>query len=95
MVKERKIIGWLPQELLPNFKNALYMNRFEMELDDHSRENRIYPVPRVRQPGYYPYCAVLEKDGLKFTFENIPDFKNYHKNLEEIFKNVLDLRKKK
>lgn len=89
---QKKITGRLTAELVPVFNSRLFSNSFDMEQDSNSKELRIYPIPKLRKPGYYPYCAVLEPSGLKLTYLNIPEFKDHHKTLVTIFKEVLELR---
>lgn len=90
----KKIIGRLQDYgLTSTFQRALYHKNFEMEQDNLSKEDRIYPIPRLRLQGFYPYCAVLQNDGLEFSYSNIPEIKTHHKTIENIFKEVLKLRK--
>lgn len=90
----KKIIGRLQDYgLTSTFQNALYHNNFEIEQDDHSKENRIYPIPRLRSKGFYPYCAVLQNEGLEFSYSNMPEIRKHHKTIENLFKEVLKLRK--
>ncbi len=90
----KKIIGRLQDYgLTKTFQRALGNNHFKMEQDNHSKENRIYPIPLVRSKGFYPYCAVLANDGLEFSYSNIPEIKVHHKTIENLFRGVLAKRK--
>jgi len=93
-IKQKTITGWLTQDLVPVFKSRIYNNNLDMEQDPRSKELRIYPMPRIRKSGYYPYCGVLKPSGLTLTYLNLKEFEEYHKTLEDIFKEVLGLRKK-